>query len=149
MLSRDMERTTPTVKRGSLEKTPEDSLSVSDVADLLSMSTIRDSAVRVGATPTTTSKRSARSTTENDMGYSGTEPLDFVLSLPKKEQQKWVLLRLAAFQEAMVLYATVAQQTKDTGKSVTEAEWQAILATDGITRAVPQEQHIYEWILRK
>lgn len=135
---------------GSTEKAESrEGFSESDVIDLLSMSTTRDSAAKAEGTNPLTSKRSARSTTPSDTEFSGTEPLDFVLGLPKDMQRKWVVMRLAAYQEAMTMYATIAQQAKDRGKSVSEAEWEAILATDGLTRAVSQEQHVYEWILRK
>jgi hypothetical protein len=132
--------------RGSTSR-PEARLGVSDVVDLLSMSTIKSTGAKAETTTRRTSSPSAESTTTNNTEFSGTEPLDFVLSLPKDTQRKWVVMRLAAYQEAMVLYATLAQQAKDRGKSVSEAEWEAILGTDGITRAVPQEQHIYAWIM--
>ena len=147
MLGLNTDKRTQSVKPTSSEKIPEDSFSVSDVADLLLTSTTRSSGATEGATPRITSKHYARSTTESDTGYGGIESIDYVISLSKNEQKKWVLLRLAAFQEAMVLYATVAQQAKERGKSVSEAEWEAILATDGLTRAVPQEQHVYQYIL--
>jgi hypothetical protein len=90
-------------------------------------------------------------TTDGDTEFTGTEPIDYVLTLSTEEAKKWVVMRLAAYQEAMVHFVEVclSAQSDEKRKPLTELEWEAIAATDGLTRAVPQEQVVYKWIMER
>lgn len=98
----------------------------------------------------TISNPSADDTTDGDTEYTGLEPIDFVLALSTDEAKRWVVTRLARYQEAVVTFATICQASLEgEKKTVSAAEWEATVATDGLTRAVPNEQHIYKWLLER
>ena len=89
---------------------------------------------------------------DGDTEFSGREPIDYVLTLSTEDAKKWVVMRLAAYQEAMVHFVEVCLANGDEEgkrKSLTAIEWEAIAATDGLTRAVPNEQVIYKWIMER
>ena len=114
-------------------------------------STTESSEAEGDKTPPTTSNHSADDTTSGDTEFLGTEPIDFVLTLPTCCQKDWVVKRLAAYQTAVVTFAEVCLSSRGDGgkKSLTEIEWEAIQATEGLTRAVPNEQVVYKWIMER
>lgn len=119
----------------------------SSVADQPPTSITSDTEAKGAGTHQTTSSPSAESTTKEDMEFTGEEPIAFVLTLTPEKRVKWVLERLSAFQEAVVNHAEACQRERQSGKSISESEWQATLETEGLVRAVPNEQEVYKWIL--
>lgn len=97
------------------------------------------------------SKPSADDTTDGDTEYTGREPIDFALTLSTEEAKKWVVKRLAAYQEAIVEFCRVCiiARSGEEKKTVSECEWDAYQATEGLTRAIPNEQVIYKWLLER
>jgi len=86
-------------------------------------------------------------TTEDTELFTGEEPISFALTLSREDRVEWVFARLEVFRESIVTYAETCQRERRSSKTVSEAEWQAIIETEGLTRSVPQEQEALKWLL--
>lgn len=70
----------------------------------------------------TTSKPSVESTTIQDTEY--------------------MLQRVELYRQMVILYAGTALREKEEGRTVAEAEWLAIQATNGLTKSIPIEMEV-------
>lgn len=93
---------------------------------------------------------SAESTTkQGTVWFSGNEPLSSVLDLELEPFLMWVAARIKRFQQATVDFAQAAVGTKEEkkGRTIAESEWDAIIATGGLTKSFPLEAPIISKIV--
>lgn len=126
----------------SPSRKPQESPSGDSAEDQQPTSTTGRSALLADMMKKKTSKPSAASTTTSDTEFTGTEPLDFVLTLPKESRRKWVLMRLAAYQRAVQDFSEEFTNARISHRSVADAEQSAIGETEGLTRTIPHEATI-------
>lgn len=94
-----------------------------------------------------TSSRPARASTTAGTEFSGREPLPFALQLSPSDRVLWLARRLEAYRDATVHYSASLIRNRGGKQTVAEAEAQAVLETDGFTKAVAMEQPLYPAIL--
>lgn len=94
-----------------------------------------------------TSSRLARATTTAGTEFSGREPLEFALRLSPSDRVLWLARRLEAYRDATVHYSSSLIRNRGGKQTVAEAEAQAVIETDGFTKAVAMEQPLYAAIL--
>lgn len=129
-----MSQGTPTGDTVDDQPAPSTTARSSLIKDMIDRKTLR-----LSASPTTTS----------DTEFTGTEPLEYVLTLPKALRRKWVLLRLSAYKIAVQEFAEEFSSMRMTHKSVADAEQAAILQTQGLTRSIPHEAIILAEIFKE
>lgn len=130
-------------------KRPPETPSTDTVDDQPAPSTTSRSALIKDMIDRKTLRLSASPTTTSDTEFTGTEPLEYVLTLPKALRRKWVLLRLAAYKIAVQEFAEEFSSMRMTHKSVADAEQAAILQTQGLTRSIPHEATILAEIFKE
>lgn len=135
-------KASPTSSKPTTRSQPQPNPSGDSADDQQQTSTTGRSALLAEMIQRKTSKPSAESTTDGDTEFTGTEPLDFVLTLPKASRRKWVLMRLAAYQRAVQDFAEEFSNARMTHKSVADSEQAAIRETEGMTRSIPHEAPI-------
>jgi len=54
-----------------------------------------------------------------------------------------MMARVETYRKAVVEFAQVAKASKDAGATVAEAEWDALIATDGKTKSIPLEVNVW------
>lgn len=94
-----------------------------------------------------TSSPRTKSITPSGTEFSGREPLPFALQLSPSDRVLWLALRLEAYRDATVHYSASLIRNRGGKQTVAEAEAQAVLETDGFTKAVALEQVLYPAIL--
>lgn len=95
------------------------------------------------------SDATTRSTASSQLGLepTGREPLPFILTLPQEQRLSWLLARLEAYRDASVHFASVITRERTGKATVAEAEAQAVIETDGLTKAVALEAPLYPLLL--
>ena len=96
---------------------------------------------------TETSSQRAESITETGMEFGGRETLEFFLQLTLSDRELWLARRLEAYREACVQFAAVLLREHVGKTTVAEAEAQAVIETDGLTKVVPYEAALYALLL--
>ena len=100
---------------------------------------------RVAADATTKSTDSS----SPELAFSGRESLDFCLGLPLAQRTLWVARRLELYRDLSVQYASVITRERTGKATVAEAEAQAVIETDGFTKAIPLEAPLYPLLLEE
>ena len=95
----------------------------------------------------TTSSQRTKSTTSSGTAFSGREDLEFSLQLSASDRILWLARRLEAYRDACVHFAAVVTRVRSTKVTVAEAEAQAVMETDGFTKAIVLESPLYPAIL--
>jgi len=92
-----------------------------------------------------TKKSTESSHDEHD--WTGREPLEFCLGLPLACRPYWLARRLEVYRESVVTYSSVLTSVRGGKSTVAEAEAQAAIATEGLTKTIPLEAPLYPLLL--